>query len=1058
MNDQDKTKDEFIILRQRVAGLKASGTEHQRTEKIPQESEKEKGIAKMKRTSPYLLRRLAAIPVPAFIALIVTLAILDIRVMFEPSLLPLLDTVFVSIIAIIVVYLSAKSYLTTGSLSLLLLGSGVLAFGTGNYVAGWLLGAPGGAEVGATIHSTGALFGSVFHLVSAASILAAVTSEKVWRRRKLKVMLAYLGVLAFMAVLTIAVLQGVIPPSFIYGIGATPLRQGVLGTAVALFAISSFLFMRSFFKSKSGFLYWYFLALALIALGLSALFLQRAVGSPMGWAGRSAQYLGSIYFLIAVLTTIRGAPTKGIPPKKKYRDLVESANVLIYTVDKDGVMTYVSPAIESLLGYSSSEIMGRSFTEFINEEDLQGSTKNFRRVLSGYAEKNEYRVWTKSGEIRWVRTSSRPLFSGKRVVGVQGVLMDITERKKVEEALAEERDLLQALIDNIPDHIYFKDDKNQFIRVNKARAEFSGTIPESMIRKTDFDFFPHQQAEAASANDNWVMKFNKPLVDKEEKITHADGTEHWLSATKIPQHNEKGQIIGTMGISRNITERKKAEEELKSSEERLKILFEFAPDGLYLTDLEGTFVDSNKAAEELFGYKREELMGKNFLKLELLSSEQVLKATANLAKSAQGRPTGPDEFILNRKDGKQVTVEINTYPVEIKGKSLVLAIARDTSERKKTEEALIRSEKLKSLRGMAARMAHNFNNLLAIILGNAQLLEMGVESYKSEEIKERLKIIVRTAYEGGKAVRRMRLFTRTELSTRDFTEIDLNEIVRSALRSTSPRWRYEAEAKGVTIKIKEELGELPPLLGSKSELMEVFTNLIFNAVESMSEGGEITIRTEAKENEIFLYFTDTGQGIPDAIKEQIFDPFFTTKGPKTLGLGLSVSYGIIERHQGKIKVESSKGKGTTFTISIPIRPQSPSGGEQLKTPEQVSSPKILVIDDEEGVRDVLGRVLQNEGYRVTLAKTARKGLEEFNQAHFDLVLTDLTMPEMSGWQLAQRIKEIHPSVSVGLITGGAVVTSKEKMKEGGVDFVVSKPFDYTKVAREVNAALKSQKR
>jgi len=1056
MGDQDKTEDEFTILRRRVADSKASGTEHQRTEKMLQESEK--GIGSMERTSSYLPRSLAAMPVPAFIVLIATLAILDIRVMFEPSLLPLLDTVFVSVIAIIVAYLSAKSYLTTGSLSLLLLGSGVLAFGAGNYVVGWLLGAPGGAEVGATIHSTGALFGSVFHLVSAASILAAVTPETVRRLRKFQVMIAYLGVLAFIAVLTIAVLQGAIPPFFIYRIGVTPLRQGVLGTAVALFAISSLLFMRSFFKSKSGFLYWYFLGLALIAVGLSALFLQRAVGSPMGWAGRSAQYLGSIYFLIAVLTTIKGAPTKGIPPEKKYRHLLEGANVVVYTVDKDGLTTHVSPAIESLLGYSPSEVMGRSFTEFINEEDLQRSSKNLRRVLSGYTEKNEYRVWTKSGEIRWVHTSSRPLFREKRVIGVQGVLMDITERKKVEEALAEEHDLLQALIDNIPDHIYFKDDKNRFIRVNKARAEFSGTVPENMIGKTDFDFFPHEQAAAAFAHDNWVMEFNKPLVDKVEKITHADGTEHWLSATKILQHNEKGQVIGTMGISRNITERKKAEEELKSSEERLKILFQFAPDGLYLTDLEGTFVDSNKAAEELFGYKRQELIGKNFSKLELLPPEQVLKVTANLAKSAQGKPTGPDEFISNRKDGKQVTVEISTYPVKIEDESLVLAIARDTSVRKKTEEALIRSERLKALGEMAAGVAHDFNSLLAIILGNAQLLEMGVESYKSEEIKERLKIIIRTAYEGGDTVRRMRLFTRTELSTRDFTKIDLNEIVRSAIASTSPRWRHEAEAKGVTIKIKEELGELPSLLGSRSELMEVFTNLIFNAVESMSEGGEITTRTEAKENEILLYFTDTGQGIPDTLKEEIFDPFFTTKGPKTLGLGLSVSYGIIERHQGKIKVESTEGKGTTFTISIPIRRQSPSGEEQLKTPEQVSSPKILVIDDEEGVRDVLGRVLQDEGHRVTLAENARKGLEEFNQAHFDLVLTDLAMPEMSGLELARRIKEVDPKMPVGLITRWGVVTSKEKMKERGVDFIVSKPFDYNKVLREVNAVLQSQKR
>ena len=1047
MNDQNNTKDELMnestILHQRVADLKTSETGPKGAEK----------------TSSYLLKRLAAILVPGFIALIVTLAILDIRVVLEPPLLlPILNTVFLSVIAYVVAYLSVKSYLTTGSLSLLLLGGGVLVFGSGNQVAGWLRDALGGANAVMTIHNTGALFGSAFHLLGAVSILAAVTSEQVWRRRKLKVMLAYVGVLAFTAVLTIAVLQGAIPFFFIWGIGPTPLGQGVLGTAAALFAISSLLFMRAFFKSKSDFLYWYSLALALIAVGLTSVFLQKAVGSPFGWAGRYAQYLGSIYFLIALSTTIRGAPTKEIPLEKEYQDLIEKVNVVVYTVDKDGVTTYVSPVIESLIGYSPSEVRGRSFTEFIYQEDLQRSIKNFRRILSGYTEKNEYRIWTKSGEIRWLHTSSRPLLRKNQVVGIQGVLTDITERKKMEEALVEERDLLQALIDNIPDLIHFKDDKNRFIRVNKAKADFFGKSPENMIGKTDFDFFPHEQAEAAYADDNWVMKFNKPLVDKVEKITQVDGTEHWVFVSKIPRHDEKGEVIGTIGISRNITELKKTEEKLRSSEERLKTLFEFAPDAIYLTDLEGTFIDGNKAAEQLIGYKREELIEKNFLKLELLPPEQVLKATAILTKSAQGKPTGPDEFILNRKDGTQVTVEISTYPVKIKDESLVLTIAHDTSERKKTEEALIRSERLKALRQMAARMAHNFNNLLAIILGNSQLLEMGVESYKTKEIKERLKIITRTAYEGGESIRRMRFFTRTELSTRDFTEIDLNEIVRSSIASTSPRWRDEAEAKGITIEIKKELEELPPLLGSRSELVEVLTNLILNALESMSEGGEITIRTEVKENEILLYVTDTGEGIPDSIKDKIFDPFFTTKGPKASGLGLSVSYGIIQRHQGKIKVESTPGKGTTFTISMPIPQQGPPAEEKPKNPEQVSSPKILVIDDEEGVRDVLGRIFQDESYRVTLAETAKKGLEEFNQTHFDLVLTDLAMPEMSGWELAKRIKGIDRSVPVGLITGWPVVASSEKMKERGVDFIISKPFDYIKVLREVNAVLKSKER
>ena len=1058
MNDQHKTNDESMsgsgILRQRVPDLKASEDDHKQLDR-------EEGVRRTGRGSADLPRRLAPIPVPAFIALIAILAVLDIRVMVEPYvLLPVLNTVFISVMAFLVAYLSARSYVATGSLNLLLLGSGVLAFGSANQVAGWLLGAPGGADAFMTIANTGALFASVLHLVSAASTSAALTSEKVSRRRKSKVMLAYLGVLAFTAVLTMAVFRGALPPFFIPGIGPTLFRQGVLGTAVALFAISSFLFMRLFFKSKSDSLYWYSLALALIAIGSCGVFLQKGVGSPIEWAGRLAQYVGTIYFLTAILTAMREAPTKGIPLEKKYQDLLEHTNVVIYTVDKDGIVTYVSPVLESLIGYTPSEVTGRHFTEFVYQDDLQRSTDSFRRILFGYTEKNEYRVWTKSGEIRWVCTSSRPLFSGNRVVGAQGVLMDITEGKKREETLVQERDLLRSLIDNIPDLVYFKDDKNRFIRVNKATAEFAGTTPENMIGKTEFDFFPREQAEAASAHDKWITKFNRPLVDKIEKITRVDGTEHWVSVTKIPQHNGKGQVIGTMGISRDFTERKKTEEELRDSVERLKTSFEIVPDGIYLTDLEGTFIDVNKATEQLLGYKREELIGKNFLKLQLLPPDQVRKVTANLAKSAQGKPTGPDEIILRRKDNTQVTVEIRTHPVKIKGKSSVLVIARDISERKSTEDARIGSERLKALREMARGLAHSFNNLLAIILGNAQLLEMGVESYKSEEIKERLRIIVRTAHEAGETVRRMQLFTRTELSTRDFTKIDLNEIIRSAVASTSPRWRNKAGAmrRGARIKIKGQLGELPPFLGSRSELIEVLTNLIFNALEAMPEGGEITIRTEAKENEILLYFTDTGEGIPDSIKDKISDPFFTTKGPRASGLGLSVSYGIIKRHQGKIKVESTKGKGTTVTISIPIRRKGPLNEEEARNPGNVSSQTILVIDDEKGVRDVLGKICQEKGYRVVLAETARQGLAEFNRAHFDLVLTDLAMPEMSGWDLAKRLKGIDPSVPVGLITGRSVVTTKEEMKERGVDFIVSKPFDYANVLREINALLKFKKR
>jgi len=265
-------------------------------------------------TISHLLRRLGAIPLPVFIAIVASLftaqPYMPLVVFEPPLLLPILNTLFVSAVSFVVAYITARSYLTSGSLIPLLLGSAVLTFGSTGLVAGWLMGL-GGPNVNVTVHNTGALAASIFHAVSATLAFAGATLQ-VSRFRKSRLIIAYLGVLVFAALLTIASLQGSIPPFFIQGVGPTLLRQVVLGTALALFALSSILFMRRYSKSKSPILYWYSLALALIAVGLSAVFLQRAVGGPIGWTGRSAQYLSGIYFLIAVLTG-RGPRTKGRP-------------------------------------------------------------------------------------------------------------------------------------------------------------------------------------------------------------------------------------------------------------------------------------------------------------------------------------------------------------------------------------------------------------------------------------------------------------------------------------------------------------------------------------------------------------------------------------------------------------------------------------------------------------------------------------------------------------------------------------------------------------------------
>lgn len=442
MKDEDNTREqlinELVEMRRRNAELDASEPERKRAEEA----------------SSHPSRYLAVIPVLAFIAIIITLVILDISVVFEPSpLLFILNTLFISVIVFAVAYISARSYLTSGLPSLFLLGGGVLAFGAGNLVAGWLIGSPGGPNVNVTIHNTGALFGSAFHLVSATLILAGVTSERALKRGKLNVTLAYLGVLVLTALVTIASLQGAIPPFFIQGVGPTLLRQVVLGTAVALFALSSLLFMRRYSRSKSGLLYWYSLALALIAVGLSAVLLQKAVGSPIGWVGRSAQYLGGIYFLTAVLTTMRGARAKGIPleriiatffreAEELYRALVETVTDAIISIDHEGRVLLWNSASEKMFGYGRGEAVGSLLVDLIvSDQDADG----LRADLENLAQTGESHLVGKATELEAKRKGGE-IFPVELSISARKtadgwistiIIRDITERKELEKMKAE---------------------------------------------------------------------------------------------------------------------------------------------------------------------------------------------------------------------------------------------------------------------------------------------------------------------------------------------------------------------------------------------------------------------------------------------------------------------------------------------------------------------------------------------------------------------------------------------------------------------------------------------
>jgi CheY-like chemotaxis protein len=282
--------------------------------------------------------------------------------------------------------------------------------------------------------------------------------------------------------------------------------------------------------------------------------------------------------------------------------------------------------------------------------------------------------------------------------------------------------------------------------------------------------------------------------------------------------------------------------------------------------------------------------------------------------------------------------------------------------------------------------------------------------------------------------------------------LDLNRVVREALELTESSWRLEPPRRGLTIQTVTELApDLPGTTGDPTELREVMTNLILNAVDAMPRGGTLTISTAQRGASIELLVADTGVGIPEVIRSKIFDPFFTTKGPKGTGLGLSMTYGILSRHGATISVESQEGQGTTFTMLFPISaiPEAPAP-EAEELPDAVPL-RCLVVDDEETVGDMLADVLRSAGHTVAVARTASEGLAHVQNGPLDLVFTDLSMPGMTGWELARAVRVAAPGLPVVLVSGFAVEVSQEELEASGVHSVLAKPINIGDVLEAASA-------
>ena len=387
---------------------------------------------------------------------------------------------------------------------------------------------------------------------------------------------------------------------------------------------------------------------------------------------------------------------------------------------------------------------------------------------------------------------------------------------------------------------------------------------------------------------------------------------------------------------------------------------------------------------------------------------------------------------------------------DLRARNAELATALE--QLKAAQQHIIQQERLRALGQMASGVAHDFNNALVPILGFSELLLLSPETL-ADPVKARsyLQNIQTAASDAASVVSRLREFYRSNAAEVEMKPLDLAKIAAQVVTLTRPRWRDQAQAAGATIEVRTEFSPVPPVAGEESALREALTNLLFNAVDAMPQGGTLTLRTRRGSAGAVLEVSDSGTGMTEEVRQHCLEPFYSTKGERGTGLGLSMVFGIVQRHGGTIDIESQPGQGTTFRLTFPSH-----GAPAIAAVAAADFPRglrVLVVDDEEPVRQTLAATLAHDGHRVSLAEHGVDGLRQFMAGTFDLVVTDRAMPGMSGEQMAASMKQVRPHTPIILLTGFGQFLEKEKFP--GVDVLACKPVSVATLREAITTAMRN---
>ena len=748
--------------------------------------------------------------------------------------------------------------------------------------------------------------------------------------------------------------------------------------------------------------------------------------------------------------------------EEKYRLFVESANEGI-VLTQEGKIAYINPRALEVMGYSEVEMISRNLMEFIHPDDRERILELYFKKLKGEdVPPSIYRIIDKDGSTRWVESRSTALtYEGKPALLT--FLIDVTERKQVDEALLESKEFLQSVFDAIQDGVSVLDTDLNILRVN-SWMESMYTDEAPLVGKKCYMAYQKRDTPCP-----WCPT----LKTIETGETHSSLVPYpseknpigWIDLSAFPLKDVDGQVTGIIEYVNDITEQKKAEEALEKSKERYRSLFDRLPVGAFRSTPNGRFLDANPAFMTLLGCPD----------LETLLNTPVTTFYRDPKERERWKK-------LAEKEGESFAMEVQWQkldgtPLWVRESARVVrdsqgrvqyyeGVAEDITEIKRAEEEqkdiesqLQHAQRMEALGTLAGGIAHDFNNLLMGIQGNASLILL--EKDTTHPDYERLKNIEQYVQGGADLTKQLLGFAKG--GKYDTKPTDLNEVIEKSSRM------FGRTKKEITIHTKYQKAIWPAVV-DKGQIEQTLINLYVNAWQAMPAGGHLYLETR---NEILdkdyvksfnikpgryikISIADTGVGMDEATQQRIFEPFFTTKEMgRGTGLGLASAYGIIKNHGGHINVYSEKSEGTIFTIYLPA-----SGTEIIKEEEvsdtiKMGTETILIVDDEDMILNVGNHMLKKLGYTVLIARSGKEAVDiyKINKEKIDIVILDMIMPVMGGGETYDRIKEINPNVKVLLSSGYSMDGQAAEILKKGCDGFIQKPFTAREVAQRIREIL-----